>query len=368
MTMNPVSTFILAHLGELQMTWIRMVTERLPALHALDRAAMIDHLPEFLAGLAAWVDGDEQAAHRGFDTLAEAHALQRLGHGIPLEVLTSEYHLLRTTIQRALLVLPCTDEIRGLMLLVDEGLDVATAQAVHRYTSRRDEVRDRFIGILGHDLRNPLSSIVLAAGGITAVPCGSPKHASNASIILRSAERMQRMIADVMDFALAHLGEGIPAVPQACDMADNAREAAHELALAHPGRDIAVESTGDTTGAWDKDRVVQALSNLIGNAVQHGTDPIRILVRERDDRLAVLTRVTNRGRRIDAANLTRLFEPFSPALEHGQRRSGLGLGLYIVQRIAIAHGALCTVRSDDDETSFEIEWPRVPLDVIPDRA
>jgi signal transduction histidine kinase len=143
-------------------------------------------------------------------------------------------------------------------------------------------------------------------------------------------------------------------------------EAAHELTLAHPDRDISVDASGDAMGAWDKDRVIQALSNLLGNAIQHGTDPIRLVIREREDRLAVLTRVTNRGRPIDAERITQLFEPFSPALEPG-RRSGLGLGLYIVQQIAIAHGALCTVRSTEAETAFEIEWPRVPLDKVPNR-
>ena len=367
MATNPVSMFLRSHLAEIQDTWIRTVTDRLPALHVLDRSAMIDHLPEFLVGLAAWIEGDEDAGRAGFDALVQGHALQRLGHGIQLEVLTHEYHLLRRTIQNALLALPCTDEVRRLMIKVDEGLDFAAAQAVHRYTARRDEVRDRFVSILGHDLRNPLSSVMLAAAGIAAMPCTAPKHASSASIIQRSAERMQRMIADVMDFAQAHLGEGIPAVPAPCDMTALAMEAAHELKLAHPDRDIAVDSSGNTHGAYDKDRVVQVLSNLIGNAIQHGTDPIRVLVRERDDRLAVLTRVTNRGRPIDAERLTQLFQPFSPALAPGQRRTGLGLGLYIVQQIAIAHGALCVVRSDETETSFEIEWPRVPLDTVPER-
>lgn len=367
MSKNPVSVYLRTHLSELQEAWVKTVTEQLPALHVLARPALIDHLPEFLVGLAAWIEGDKDSGGRGFDALVQGHALQRLGHGIPLEVLTHEYQLLRTTIQRALLALPCTEEIRALMIVVDQGIDFATAQAVHRYTGRRDEARDRFISILGHDLRNPLSSVALAAAGIAAVPCTAPKHATNASIIQRSAERMQRMIADVMDFAQAHLGEGIPAVPTACDMRALATEAAHELSLAHPDRDIAVDSTGNTRGSWDQDRVVQALSNLIGNAVQHGTDPIRVVIRERDDHLAVVTRVTSRGTPIDAARLTQLFEPFSPALEPGQRRTGLGLGLYIVQQIAIAHGALCVVHSNEEETSFEIEWPRVPLETVPDR-
>lgn len=367
MARNPVSTFLRSQLARIQKDWEEQIRERLPGLHVLDRATLIDHLPEFLVGLAAWIEGDEDAGRRGFEALAEGHALQRLGHGIQLQVLTTEYQLLRVVIQTALLDLDDTDEIRTLVIRVNEGIDFATIEAVHRYSARRDQVRERFIGILGHDLRNPLSSIVLASAGIAAVPCTHAKHASNASIIQRSAERMQRMIADVMDFAQAHLGEGIPATPVACDMTEMAIEAAHELQLAHPERDIKVETAGDLRGYWDRDRVIQALSNLVGNAIQHGVDPTRVVVSERPDRLAVITRVTNHGPTIDAARLTQLFQPFGPHLDDGPRRSGLGLGLFIVQQIAIAHGALCTVTSENGVTSFEISWPRVPLEILPDR-
>lgn len=344
-----------------------MIVERVPTLHVLDRCSLIDHLPEFLVGLAAWIEGDEAAGRRGFEVLAEGHALQRLGHGIQLEVLTTEYGLLRLVLQKQLLQLECTDDVRKLVIRVNEGLDFATGEAVHRYSARRDEVRERFISILGHDLRNPLSSIVLASAGIAAVPCTHAKHASNASLIQRSAERMQRMIGDVMDFAQAHLGEGIPAKPVACDISALAIEAAHELQVAHPGRDIRVDTSGDLRGYWDRDRVIQALSNLIGNAIQHGVDPIRVIVEEQPDRLAVVTRVTNAGPAIDAAHLTQLFQPFGPHRDDGPRRSGLGLGLFIVQQIAMAHGAVCTVTSADGVTSFEIIWPRVPVDKLSDR-
>ena len=366
-TRNPVSQFLRSQLTPIQKAWEALITARLPMLHVLDRSTLIDHLPEFLVGLAAWIEGDEVAGRRGFEVLAEGHALQRLGHGIELQVLTTEYQLLRLVLQTELLKLECTDEVRKLVIRVNEGLDFATTEAVHRYSARRDEVRERFIGILGHDLRNPLSSIVLASAGIAAVPCTHAKHASNASIIQRSAERMQRMIGDVMDFAQAHLGEGIPAKPVACDISALAIEAAHELQLAHPGRDVRVETSGDLRGYWDRDRVIQALSNLIGNAIQHGVDPIEVLVAEQPDRLSVITRVTNRGPTIDAVHLTQLFQPFGPNLDDGPRRSGLGLGLFIVQQIAIAHGALCTVTSADGVTSFEIIWPRVPVETVPDR-
>jgi signal transduction histidine kinase len=364
---NPVSQFLRSELASMQKTWEKAILKQLPVLQTLERGAVIDHLPEFMLGLAAWVDGDDEEGRKGFAALVEGHALQRLGHGIPLEVLTVEYQVLRTTICTALLAVESSDQVRQLLIRVNEGIDFATSAAVHRYTGRRDEIRERFISILGHDLRNPLSSILLGAATIAALPCATAKHATTASIIQRSAERMQRMIADVMDFAQAHLGDGIPSVPAECDMRTLATEAARELQLANPERVITLEANGDLRGAWDKDRVIQALSNLIGNSVQHGTDPIRIVVDEAADHMSVRTRVENRGRAIPTGELNQLFQPFGPNRDPAKRRSGLGLGLFIVQQIAIAHGALCKVTSDDELTAFEINWPRVPLSKVSER-
>lgn len=237
--------------------------------------------------------------------------------------MTTEYQVLRQVILTALLRVPSTPEIRRLLIEVNRGLDFATAQAIHAYAGARDTIRKRFISILGHELRNPLNAVLLGASAINAAHCSQPKHASIAWTMQRSAERMQRMVGDVIDFAQAHLGHGIPAIPVACDLGGIAAEAAHEMRLGHPDRDLVLETRGDLAGSWDHDRVLQALSNLISNSVQQGSDPIRVGVFEHPDQLAVITRVTNRGATIPPDLIGQLFEPFGPRRGTQARRSGL---------------------------------------------
>ena len=365
---NAVSTHLRKEVDEIATQWERMALARLPHLRQLDRRALLDHLPEFLYGLASWVEGDEDAGRRGFEALAEGHAVQRLGHGVDLHTMSTEYQILRNVILERLLLVQSSDAVCRALVQLNDGIDYAVNEAVRRYTGSRDRIRERFVGILGHDLRIPLNAVGLAAAQISAHPCDDPKHARMATTIQRSSDRMVRMIADVIDFAHAHLGQGIPAVPTLADLGEICEEAAGELRLNHPERKIQVELSGDLRGHVDRDRLVQALSNLIGNAVQHGRDPIIVSAREGDAKDTVITQVKNFGTAIPPELAKRLFDPFRVGHEGTNRpRTNLGLGLYIVQQIALTHGAVCTVRSDETETVFEIVWPRIPIENTPSR-
>lgn len=362
---NPVSARLRADTEEIVQRWEREIAGQIPQLARLERRTVIDHIPEFLVGLAAWLEGDEESGRRGFDALVHGHALQRLGHGVELSNLTTEYQVLRLVILEHLLELEATRQVFESLIRLNVGLDYAVNDAIRSYTKNRDVTRERFISILGHDLRNPLNAVALATETILATPCNDPRHQRLATTGQRSADRMGRMIADVIDFAHAHLGGGIPAVPSGCNMGLLCEEAAAELRLTHPERVIRVATAGDLDGAWDRDRVLQAISNLIGNAIQHGLDPIEVSARESPEHDAVVTVVRNRGAAIPTGQLDRLFDPFRQGASAARPRSSLGLGLYIVQQIAIAHGAVCTVHSDAETTAFEIVWPRARLDEHP---
>jgi signal transduction histidine kinase len=347
--------------------WELLVRTELLPLVVLDRSALLDHLPEFIEGLARWVEGDAEAARSAFTALAEGHAAQRLHNGIDLETLTREYALLRSTIMRELLAVPTSEQIREPMVRVNEGLDVAIHESVRRYTHLRDRVRDRFVGILAHDLRNPLGAISMASATIMARTgqTGDELHRLGVTIS-RSAERMARMIDDVIEFARGHLGGGIPVVLAPGDLGDLARQAVDELRIGHPERRITFDASGDLRGQWDRDRVIQAVSNLISNALQYGHDPIAIVVREAEDRQSITLTVNNQGPPIAAERLSHLFDPLQ--LETSSTRRGLGLGLYIVRQIALAHGAHCEVSSTEEEgTTFSVHWPRTPVEEVPAR-
>ena len=354
--------------AEIAQVWESLVRAELPQLDQLDRAALVDHLPEFLEGLASWVEGDLTSARPAFSALAEGHALQRLGHGIDLVTLTREYIVLRSTILRELLAVPSGEANRELMVRVDEGLDEAIHEAVRRYTQRRDQLRDRFVGILAHDLRTPLQGITMAAARLLGDTTGPEDRARRlASMITRSAERMGRMIHDLIDLARGQLGGGMHIVLREGDLGELCREALDEVRLAHPDRELVLERSGDLRGMWDHDRVIQAMSNLIGNAVEHGGDPITLSIRETPDREAIITAVNDRGGPIPATRLARLFDPIRE--ETAPRRKGLGLGLYVARQIATAHGARIRATSTKEAgTTFEVEWPRTPAAEGPARV
>ncbi|HEY5947844.1 MAG TPA: HAMP domain-containing sensor histidine kinase [Kofleriaceae bacterium] len=359
MSSGTVSDFLRRQQARIALRWEEEVRADLPALRAMTRPVLYDHLPEFLDGLANWIDGDTDAADTAFGRLAEGHALQRLGYGVGLETLTREYSKLRVVLLRLLMEVPPTDDAREALVRLHEGMDRAINEAMHRYATRREEVRERFVAILGHDLRDPLSTVVISANVLAANPSLKPEHRVVATRIVRACDRMQRMINDVLDFARGHLGTGIPANPTLNDMGEICRAAADEITGANPQREVTVDLHGDLRGAFDRDRVHQAMTNLLANAINHSEGEIEIHAYEAEDRHAVITEVTSHGEVIPEDLRQRLFDPFAQGDIAGPRR-GLGLGLFIVQQIAIAHGGQCDVKSDEKGTTFAIRWPRTP--------
>ncbi|HEU4726641.1 MAG TPA: ATP-binding protein [Kofleriaceae bacterium] len=221
---------------------------------------------------------------------------------------------------------------------------------------RVEQAREQFIGILGHDLRNPLAAILMAVELLGEMPEPSPAPIAQ---IARSAHRIEAMIRDLLDFARGRLAGGIPIAPKPCDLQTVCSGVVEEMQQAHPARAIRLDASGDLRGEWDLDRVEQVVSNLVANAVSHGTGAVRVTACDGGDE--VVMTVHNDGRPIPAAVLPILFEPFtrSAAETGGAPRKGLGLGLYIASEIVHAHGATISVTSTASQgTTFTIRWPR----------
>lgn len=212
--------------------------------------------------------------------------------------------------------------------------------------------RERFIGILGHDLRSPLTAILASAGLILRHRDSADPVLAAAARITGSAERMGRMISDLLDFTHARLGGGLPVKRVPCDLRDVMRAVVDEITAADPGRKIALQVEGATSGSFDPDRAAQLLQNLLQNAIAYSPAGEEILVQLRGRDGEVEIAVSNAGADISAEERALLFDPFRRGHTAPQESKGLGLGLFIVQQIARAHGGDVSVESANGRTTF----------------
>jgi signal transduction histidine kinase len=229
---------------------------------------------------------------------------------------------------------------------------IAQAQLVERL-EQEVRLREQLVAIVGHDLRTPLGAITMGAGHLAAMPA-LPAAAHRVSArMLRSARRMQRIIDDLLDFSRARAGKPLPVVPKMMRLDELVRDVAQELEMALPDGEIAIEAHEAIEGSWDAERLRQALSNLLENALRHGDDsPARVTLDSGTDWASICVR--NGGRPIREQDLAWLFEPFRKGVGSG----GLGLGLYIAHQIVLAHGGSITVESTDENTRFLVRLPR----------
>jgi signal transduction histidine kinase len=178
--------------------------------------------------------------------------------------------------------------------------------------------------------------------------------------IAKSARRMNHMVGDLLDLTRTRLGNGIPIARAEMDLAKEAANAVDEIRGAHPKSVLQLDTSGELKGSWDCARISQVLSNLLANAVQHGTAGAMISVTLRGEATEVVLEVHNTGPRIPDADRAGLFDPLKRVANRGGggARESLGLGLYIAERIVSAHGGTITLESTDAGTSFTVHLPR----------
>ncbi len=238
------------------------------------------------------------------------------------------------------------------------------AAAMNRFASVAEleqtvRFNEMFTGMLGHDLRNPLGAIMTAAQ--IALRRGPGEQlARPLSRILGSGERMARMIDQLLDFTRVRVGAGIPINPEPSDLVPILRQVIDELegAIVRPA--VRLEpASGSTTGSWDSDRISQVFSNLLANALQHGTPMHSVRVRiDGTQTDLVRVEVHNQGE-VPSGLLARMFEPMAGGDRRGDKSRGLGLGLYISQQIIKAHGgSIRAETSAEGGTTFSVQLPR----------
>ncbi len=234
------------------------------------------------------------------------------------------------------------------------------AEAAELEARRIGDLQEQLVAVVSHDLRNPLGSMTMGIDALGKRRFMEPWEEKVLARQARSAKRMEDIIRDLLDFAQARRGGGIPVRPEPVKMEEVCRQVIAELEQASGGRRVSLRVEGDDRGEWDAGRMAQLTSNLVGNALEHSPQGAAVEVRIRGSPRNLVLEVHNPGDPIPPEVVPALFEPFrrgSTGSENGKRN--LGLGLFIVREIARAHGGVVDVCSRPGKgTSFAVKLPR----------
>ena len=293
------------------------------------------------------------SAHR-MRAAGRLHAGGRFSHGFTLSNVLAEFRALRASVLR-LYENSGDADLRGVRRF-NEAIDEALTESMIHYSAQTDVYRDQFIGILSHDLRSPLGAIIAGAALLSRAAEADQRQARVAARILSSAQRMERMIADLLDLTRVRLGGAIPLKTVRADLQAVCDEVVLEVQSSHPDAVVHVESRGDVTGRWDTDRLAQVVSNLVVNAIEHsGKTPVTLVISPAPQHVKLT--VHNDGDPIPLSIQAKIFEPLARGTSDGTHN--LGLGLFIARAIVVAHGGeIDVISTDQSGTTFEVTLPR----------
>ncbi len=364
-----LAPFIVSHTNAILDAWEAFARTLLPGTK-MDSLALRDHAADILLATVRDMESVQTAAmslekSNGYSDgsafsirlngASGEHAIGRLSSGFNLLQLVAEYRALRASVLSLWRTsLPTADhhDLDDLSLF-HESIDQSLATAVNTYTKRIDESRDIFLSILGHDLRNPLSAIAMSAHMLPRANKLDPESTKFASNIAGSVKVMNRMISDLLDYTRTRLGAGMPVVRAPMDIGIVCREVAAEFQSSHPAMKLQIESAGDLTGEWDSQRLRQVVSNLLGNAIQHGDRTQLIEMSLNGNHAGVDVAIRSQGTPIPPGEMVKIFDPLvrgasAETVKHN-RPGSIGLGLYIARELVIAHGGTIDVKSSAAE-------------------
>lgn len=231
-------------------------------------------------------------------------------------------------------------------------------RAAQAALAERMAVDELLLGVVSHDLRNPLNAVLMATRLLEREGLPGSAQTSTARI-RRATERALRLISDLLDFSQARIGGGLPVVREPVDLAAVLGQVVEELSLVHPARTLEVQEDGEMSLSGDRGRLAQLLGNLVSNALQHSPPDsvVRVRLTAGEGRLRVT--LHNDGPPIPPEVLPHLFEPLRRGPQAGASRGSVGLGLFISDQIARAHGGSLTAHSAEGRgTEFILDLPR----------
>ena len=358
--------------------WIDFARTISPASDKMTKLALQDHVVDILGFIADDLESAQTPRER-FDksrgvgppenpfseSAAEVHAALRLADGFDIDQMVSEYRALRASVVKQWVAhhqgLAATD-VEDLTRF-NEAIDQAVTESVAHYTKTINDSRNLFLGVLGHDLRNPIGAVSMGAQWMERSGITNPKQAKVVSEIRTAAGRATQILNDLLDLTRSSFGTEIPVVKTKIDMVALCQEIADELRAIHTDRDFEVAHDGDPTCSCDAARLGQVLSNLMGNATQYGDREQPITVRiVGNDPDTVTIAVHNMGSPIPTDTQKLVFHSWmrgQDVSDESEHSTHLGLGLYIAKLIVEAHGGEISVASNEQTgTTFSLRLPR----------
>lgn len=347
----------------------------LPIGGTMDVAALRDHAAQMLSVIADDLDapqtdaeqhskahGRADADRRKTLTAAQEHGAGRADSGFSVGQMVAEFRALRASVTRLWVAdqRGNADNDMDDLIRFNEAIDQAIAESITRYSGEIGQSKERFLAILGHDLRTPLGAIITSTTFMLDTGELAEPHLTLVTRIASSSRRMSTMVEDLLDFTRTRFGDTIPIVREDADLRKIVTDVASETGASYPESSVRVETSGDLRGQWDSARLAQALTNLVGNAIQHGSAEAPVQVRARGMPHEVQVSIHNEGPFIPKERLARLFDAMTTARSDGARdKRHLGLGLYIVNKIVTAHGGTIEVTSTQAAgTTFMVRLPR----------
>ena len=378
-----MAAFIRANSKPIIKEWEYFASTLVPPAGDVTPLALRNHIAQLLDFIASDIDSAQtkteqveksrgEKAHPMKTTAAETHASLRHAGGFNMDQMVSEYRALRASVVKlwtAQMTEPSVTDVTDLTRF-NEAIDQALMESIHDYTEKLDNSRHLFLGILGHDLRNPLGAILMSSQLMLRIGKYGARETMLLGQIKDSADRANEIITHLLDLTRSRLGSGIPIIPEPADLGFICRKIVDEMRVLRPDREFQLSISEDLEGKWDKARLAQVLSNLLSNALQYGfkSSPIRVMASgtEKD----VILAVRNDGVPIAPGMIDKIFEsltraededvadPEKPSDEPVQDNN-LGLGLYISRQVIVAHGGTLTVTSTEkDGTTFTAKFPR----------
>lgn len=369
--------FIRQNILQIVREWMSFAQTRTPASNAMSAAALRDHIEQLLIFIAEDLESPQTGIEQvqksqgegpkdggTEDSAAELHGAQRLDDGFNIDQMVSEYRALRASVVKLWRARDQGFDSRDFddLTRFNEAIDQAITESLGNYTKTLERSRNLFLGIMTHDLRNPIGAALMTSELMVNRGTLDARQTTSALRIKHSTGRAIRVLNDLLDITRVQFGSELDLAKVRLDAATLCKHLVDEMQAFYPGRIVTLETLGNMDVDWDESRMGQVLSNLIGNAIAHGfhDTPVKVVV-EGQPREIMLS-VRNEGIPIPREKIKTMFDSLIRGEEDKQERPGsthLGLGLYISKMIVESHsGTLSATSSERDGTVFTARLPR----------